>query len=304
MPYFSSQLFSTMDLFDATQFRKERQAYLDEIHLLTQYDFLTVPPQRQHKRRISNFIKEALALDQICTCIVCSCECHISSSKYLKLSNIPNSTLLMTNGREQAHENRLLLDTLAVTWDPLYGGYGSVCNPCHTYLSSNQLPPTALASGFWTGTPPPSLSGLTIAEKMLIARRSPGIYVLYDTKKVLVDTFHDIVGFRDYRQQPPPHRINNTLPISLSRLKSFIRMPVSGSKLNTAPECMRIRRHCVHNALLFLKKHHPFYDDIIISPQNLDQLPESAIPPEIIDHMADSRSLIHTLSKQLYLISS
>jgi len=60
------------------------------------------------------------------------------------------------------------------------------------------------------------------------------------------------------------------------------------------PSFLTVNRHRVHQALLFLKHENPLYRDVIISLSNLNQLPTSGVPNEImvgIRHTDDTTTL-------------
>lgn len=284
--------------YDPIRAKRVSDAHLDEQRIVDAYDFMTIPPREQNRQMVLKFVRRAIAHGQLGTCMVCSRECQVSTSKTLDIDAIPSQELLMPTGR-LAHLDfggGMVLDAPAVTWDPETAPFGSVCSFCYDSLCLEEQPTMSLASGFWVGHVPVELSGLTLAERLLIARRVPGVYVLYESKEDLVQNLDDTLGTHNDSYNTSPPGIQNTLPMTLSQLRSLIRMPAE-SKMECAPECMRVRRTRVEKALLYLKKFHPFYDDVEMSMENLSSLPESAIPVEIVEHMSTSKLLMSPMSK-------
>jgi len=54
---------------------------------------------------------------------------------------------------------------------------------------------------------------------------------------------------------------------------------------------LSVRRHVVHRALLWLKRHNAQYADIYIDPIRLQQLPLDGVPPEIVVRTSSSTAI-------------
>lgn len=263
------------------------------------YNFLTIPPREQNRRMVLRFLHQINLQGTLCTCVVCSRECPSSAAKAMDINDIPSPNLLEANELPAGHTvgEGMVLDSLAVTWARNEAPFGYVCNQCYASLYLEERPTMSLASGYWFGAHPSELSGLSVAEKILISRHVPGVYVLYESKDRLIQDIDATLGVNDDLYHSSPPAIQYTLPMTPAQLKTLIRMPISGATLEEAPESMRVRRRFVEKALVYLKKEHPFYADITISKGNLALYPESAIPLEIVEHMSGSQVSVPSMSK-------
>lgn len=269
------------------------------------YNFITIPPREQNRAMVTRFLHQVNMHAKRSTCIVCSQDCQTSVAKTLNLCDIPGQQLLKPDPSMAEHGlgDAMVLDAPVVTWDTQAAAFGAVCNPCYTSLLYDEQPAMSLASGYWIGAHPPQLADLSIAEKMLLSRRLPGVYVLFESKHELARDLDVTLGVHNDTNDDSPPGIQNTLPMTPTQLTSLIRMPISGVKLENAPECMRVRRKLVERALRFLKKNHPFYEDVEISGYNLDLFPESAVPMEVMEHMCSGQPSEVSLSKSVSIIS-
>lgn len=258
------------------------------------YNFLSIPPRKYSRELATRFAHSVSLQHKRCTCIVCSRESPCAVATNMNIRDIPGRELLTMGDREL--DDNIILDNLAVTWDTALPPSGYVCDRCMAFLTKDKKPPVSLASGYATGMQPEELAGLTLVEKLLISKRPPGVYVLYESREVLAQTLDSTLGLDGDDHQFSPPGIQQTLPMTLTQLKGLIRMPVSGAKLREAPECTRVRRRVIETALLYLKSNHPYYGDINISEENLDLLPESAIPADLVEHMSDPKSSLSSMS--------
>ena len=182
-----------------------------------------------------------------------------------------------------------------ITTDSSMISRANTCSSCASFLRRNKTPPLSLANGMWVGDIPFVLRVLTLPERILVARYFPAAYVvkLYPMKKGArswsvhglhsglrgnVSTYHlntdDIASMTDSQIMPPSSAI----------LAAIIGVTFVGPKnlpQKTMPGFLRVNRVRVHDALLWLKRNNPIYENIVISPSRLEELPLDGIPLEI-----------------------
>jgi len=154
-----------------------------------------------------------------------------------------------------------------------------ICTECHSYLQKNQIPPFALARGFWIGKVPKQLTSLTYVEKLLIAR------VRHNRCVVKVASGRYKMRANAITFQHPISKIYNTLPPSCSELDEILAVVFTGPCQPTIDDIKRtpflVRRNKVYEALKWLKLNHIDYYDIDISNKNLNEYPECDAPVSI-----------------------
>ena len=167
------------------------------------------------------------------------------------------------------------------------------CNECLRSLTSDRLPKYALTNDMWIGDIPPELAMLTLPEELLIARHYPKCYIvkLFPKEKRNMQP-SDLQ--RAIRGNVTLYNMNSNdvvkmlegqlMPQSVSSLSSILAITYIGTRKlpkDWLKSTFRVRRHVVHDALLWLKNHNPFYSDIGISMERLQDLPEDDVPNEI-----------------------
>lgn len=151
-----------------------------------------------------------------------------------------------------------------------------VCDDCHGFLAKDRLPVNALANGLWIGAVPPSLQGLTYAEKVLIARVRHNRCVV-KVQSGMWKMHANAVTFSN-----PILSVYNTLPPSIEdvdEVLAFIyigHVQPSEDDLKKTP--MIVRRSKVAAALEWLKLNNEYYADLNISYTNLAAYPEHGCP--------------------------
>lgn len=160
----------------------------------------------------------------------------------------------------------------------------------------------ALANGMWVGQIPFDLEILTLPERILISRYFPSAFIvkLYpkNTGSYLGNDSSLNKGLRgNVCSYPlPSNQVasiieGDIMPQKAEVLEETIAVTFVGP--NRAPKKMfpdnlRIRRVRVRNALQWLKKNNPLYENINISEERLQALPENDIPEQIWMNMRHS----------------
>jgi hypothetical protein len=134
------------------------------------------------------------------------------------------------------------------------------------------LPPKyALANKLYIGPVPAELNDLTAVEEALIARARI---------KCCIYRIENNFNTNDMTQS----RIKGNVP-SIPTGEYFQILLANNINYDHSiiKRLFRVRRKQIENALKWLKKNNPYYTDVIISDENLFQLPDNDIPQFIID---------------------
>ncbi|KAF8125263.1 hypothetical protein EV363DRAFT_1402509 [Boletus edulis] len=160
------------------------------------------------------------------------------------------------------------------------------CNECSRWLAMDRMPKHALANDMWIGDIPPELAMLTLPEELLIARHYPKCYIvkLFPKEKFNVQTNHlqrairgNVTLYNMNTDEVVKMLEGQLMPQSAMCLSSILAITYIGTRKlpkTWLKSTFRVRRRVVHDALLWLKRHNPYYEDIDISMQRLDDLPE------------------------------
>ncbi|KAH9958183.1 hypothetical protein BGW80DRAFT_1256941 [Lactifluus volemus] len=156
-------------------------------------------------------------------------------------------------------------------------------------------PRHSLANNMWIGRIPWELAKLTIPEQLLIALLYPRVFVykLYNKSWRDQDQTKLQRGMRgtvctyELNADSVSSMLQGTLmPRPPAVLSSTIVVTFIGrEKLNPSRvhSLLRVRRHVVMEALVWLKRHNKkYYGNIEIDPTRLDRLPQDGIPEEIV----------------------
>ncbi|KAF5321196.1 hypothetical protein D9619_001956 [Psilocybe cf. subviscida] len=262
--------------------------------------FMEPPDQNTINERIRAFIdatsNKALKKG---TCAVCARRMSARSVTEMDIGEVPNTGHLRANTPHPAHDtffSGLLLHPTAVD-----GNRISVCTECLSALKKDKQPRLSLSNNLWIGQTPYQLRGLSLPERIMIARHFPAAYIIKLYPKVKgarnwgkeqlhkglrgnVSTYKldpaqltKVIGGHDdshLKTYPPPAKI----------LSAMIGVTFVGPKEvseGTLPTMFRVRRWKVRDALKWLKENNPVYSDIEISEARLDEFPEDGIPEEI-----------------------
>ncbi|KAH9037779.1 hypothetical protein EDB85DRAFT_556454 [Lactarius pseudohatsudake] len=167
----------------------------------------------------------------------------------------PNSSMQLVTMPRQLLDDCLHRDKTGVL-------FANVCQSCASDLRRDKKPVLSLANEMWVGDVPLELQVLTLPERILIGRFFPAVYIikLYPKKK----------GARSWA--------TNGLQ---SGLRGVTFVGPKNLPQKTLPGFLRVNRTRVRDALFWLKRNNPIYEDIIISSDRLNELPTDGIPHEI-----------------------
>jgi hypothetical protein len=230
-------------------------------------------------------------------CVICVREMERAQGQKHVLSEIPN-----TRSHLVAHPTHPVHDT----WDGLlilhehvegegHRASGWVCHNCMAALSRDRLPKFALANEMWIGQVPHELDILTIPEQILIARHHPRCFVfkLYPRDSEahlpldqLQSGMSGNVSLYEMNTDAVVQMLDGQLmPHRGATLASVVAVTFVGCKKvpkNWLKATFRVRRHVLYEALCWLKLNNPIYEDVNISFERLDSLPEDGVPEEIM----------------------
>ncbi|KAJ3558572.1 hypothetical protein NM688_g846 [Phlebia brevispora] len=152
-----------------------------------------------------------------------------------------------------------------------------VCKKCYNALYKQfVMPRCALANGLWLGPVPEELSELTMIEKCMVARYRHNVCV------VTLDNGARKLAANAVVFSQPVAKFCRVLPPSRDELSEVLIVIFTGSCVPTDEEWKRtpllISKRRVLRALHWLRDHHPSYNDLVISYENLNSYPESEPP--------------------------
>lgn len=248
------------------------------------YVFTSLPSQAAITDRVEQFVRRTGLQDKTSCCIICSRHVQSSHTETYGLTDIPNIKRLRPAIPHDDHElcHGALLYFEGVENDAL-GSFGCVCRQCIKSLKSDQVPSLSLAAGNWVGEKIAPLAGLSLAEKMLIARQPGAMYIIHREGTDL--DIDEAIGMNDdtYREAPPS--ILDIMPMTMKNLTYFFRVNNPGVSFSSIPDCLRVHRVKVEAALRWLKDNNAHYHDITISDERLALLPQSGVPKELVSHL-------------------
>ncbi|KAG2147784.1 uncharacterized protein EDB93DRAFT_1250505 [Suillus bovinus] len=185
--------------------------------------------------------------------------------------------------------------------------YGFFCNKCFDDIKSNKTPALSLANNLWVGEIPDELAMLTLPERILIALSYLAAYIIKLFPKKRGAVHWDTAGLNSgLHGNVSTYQLNisaisamvegKLLPPKPAILEAIIGVSIVGP--NNFPEhCLPafLTVSCRHlrNALLFLKRENPLYNNIAISEDNIALFPEHGIPDVItasVRHLNDVRA--------------
>lgn len=259
-------------------------------------DFLRSPTQEELDAIVAKFI-EVTSNSALETgpCGSCARETPSRDLSKASIENTVYQKLLQPASHHAAHEltNSMLLYKEAVD---MTNKQFKICMECVCSLKANKQPKHSLANNMWIGEVPRELKGLTLPERILIAKYYPAAYIIklfpkqtgarnwdraqmHNGLKGNVSTYKldpkQVVSMIDGTSFPPSPRI-------LSATIGITFLGPKGLPEATMPDMFRVRRRRIKEALIWLKKNNALYTDITISEENLQALPEDGVPPEIM----------------------
>ena len=282
-------------------------------------DWPSVAPQSLKDKIIEQFRQETSSEElQTCVCASCSSSVLIKDHITVKktdmnltclqhpetrlsgmppnLSNIQADDLDVTQLMEG-----ILLDQRGVeNNENLF-----LCKDCYISIKKNETPPLSLANDLLLGDVPPELQDLTPIEESMIARCRAKLCVIQlkaEESVILPNTQRGLRGHIIIYPQKP-ESLTRVLPPSIEDVCKPICVVFIGSQkpsqdwLRSKARPLIVHRERVHRALLWLKQHNPFYQNIIINEDSLHEFPENDILPVHIQIVDDAQAIDHLTSR-------
>ena len=173
--------------------------------------------------------------------------------------------------------------------------FARVCETCWSSLVKEEMPALSLANGMWVGEIPLELKILTLPERILVGRFFPAAYIvkLFPRKKGsrlwAPDGYHsalqgNVSTYPLNTDDVSKITHDGLMPPSANVLAATVGVTFVGPKnvpQRTLPGFLRVNRDRVRAALQWLKANNPFYQNITISPERLEELPVDDIPVQI-----------------------
>lgn len=256
--------------------------------------------QYRHARYRYATSNDALAQ---CVCVCCAREVWRREAQEVLLSSIKCKDRLRPWKAHPAHK---LVDGMLLVEDKLRetpeGPAGMFCDECFRKLRSKKTPPLSLANNMWIGDVPEEIQCLTVPEQMLIALHYPRCFVfkLFPKNRGVGDpdslqrgmvgnvttytqNADEVAKMLEGKLMPrPPRLLACVIAVSFIGLGKLPKKWLKGT--------FRVRRAVVHDALRWLKANNPMYEDIEISEEALNVLPEDGIPDAILANVRQEES--------------
>lgn len=238
-----------------------------------------------------------------CVCVCCAREVWRREAQEVLLSSLKFKDRLKPWKSHPAHK---LTDGMLLVEDKLMetpeGTAGMFCDECFRKVQSKKTPPLSLANNMWIGDVPEEIRCLTVPEQMLIALHYPRCFVfkLFPKNRGVGDpeslqrgmvgnvttytqNANDVAKMVEGKLMPrPPKLLASVIAVSFIGLGKLPKKWLKGT--------FRVRRAAVHDALRWLKANNPMYEDIEISEEALNLLPEDAIPDAILANVRQEES--------------
>lgn len=170
----------------------------------------------------------------------------------------------------------------------------TLCKLCHSSIRSNKLPPLALANDMILGNIPHELADLTVVEEAMIAQCRAKCWVIQlkeEHSELMVPNAQRGVRGHIIIYPQRPSAIATILPPSLEEVSTPICVvfvgasPPSKEWLQQKAKPLVVRRAKVRSALIWLKKHNPLYQDIVINEEIINSFPSESTLPVHIEHV-------------------
>ena len=271
--------------------------------------FMEVPSQREvHALYRQFYERTSNSSVKLVVCAVCGRERtrHEWQPTLYPFPNIPNSHRLRPavdwRGPDDAKVHGLLLSKagcrIATTQAE---SQASICEECSVDLKAEpregqaELPPKySLANNLWYGELPDELDNLTLPERLLIGLAYPRAYVVklypksgrYKSESHNISLSGNVTAFDLNIARIADMIEGNIMPRKPKILASLVSLTFVGVQRITKEALKKtfvVRRTRVKAALRWLKDNSPYYEDIDISDEALDELPDDDIPDEIWD---------------------
>lgn len=277
-------------------------------------DFLKDVGSETRKNIIKKFIT-ATSTNRVCQQICCSCGGLFERFDMEKrnLQTLPNKELLKPNEPHAAHvfiEDMLLEKKGTIDEDHVV--YGYFCYACWNDLNHLKLPKFSLANNTWIGDIPFKLLILTVPERILILIFYPAVHVYKLYPKLIQGKWFNMLNeklrgnvstYRLHPQRMVDALSGSMLPQKPEVLASLISVTMVGKKRceeSTLRGLLQVRRWRMLDAVVWLKQNNPFYYNISIDEDALNQFPEEGIPQSILANIKfiDEESSVNNINEE------
>lgn len=170
----------------------------------------------------------------------------------------------------------------------------AVCSECHACLARHVVPPLSLYNGRSLGSVPECLQTLTFMEKILVARyRHNRCIVRVDIHAPYKMRANAVVFSQ------PVSQVLSVLPMPKAELDEIVAVLFTGSVAPTVSDFKRtpvfVRPSYIWEALLWLKRNHSCYGDVLLSPENLHTYSDGEIPVAFFHQHTSEGDPVNTL---------
>ena len=253
---------------------------------------LPFPPKitnEDEKRCIENFC-EATSPEAMKTreCGICGIAVKAGEFTEIEMTDIPHKELLSKDNQENQdclpeYLFDIDIDNLPSQLLLSPGGVDEnqnvvCCKTCFSSLKKEKLPKFSVANNFQIGKTPPELTGLTLAEKLLISKCRPKMYVLKLRTSCGGEAQRGLKGNTITFPQDVV-KIAAKLPANPDILADHLNVVFIG-KTKPTPKLLKkvvgVCRQVVYNALNFLIQNNPEWADVTLD-DNVD-LPDDDVP--------------------------
>ena len=171
-----------------------------------------------------------------------------------------------------------------------------VCERCDLDLNKSKCPEFSYANFPMNPIHPVELQHLSVLEKMLISKIiiMQSVFTISHSPVYMACKSSAYCFFSD----PSQHVARINLPISLNELKAYVYFVIPSKRTRnqirgllshdtTQPlpsylKFLQVRKARVWNALVYLKTHNHYYNDVVLNDNVRNSLPEDGIPQEIL----------------------
>ena len=228
-------------------------------------------------------------------CPVCAREMLEKDGEVTMILSDPSIVEVLSVGSNNSDRERnptILRDLLEMN----EGGVSCwMCFECLGSLKRHALPKFSLANNLFIGDIPSQLTALTIPEQLLIARHYPRCYIFklfprdcdlhLPIKQLYMGMAGNATLFEINTQEVVDMLKGQCLPSPVTTLASIIAITFIGSQklpMDWLKKTFRVRRFVILEALKWLWKNNPIYEDIVIDSSRLEELPIDDIPETLL----------------------
>ena len=279
------------------------QPYLDRLNaVLASEDDSAEPfppalPALNENAFVSDFLSEMDARTTEAVC--CVCQELVQASQTVTVDAVPNVELLRAPASAPAVDvvDGYYLERRGMTTHADGRTQYTCCTDCHSALTKKKLPCVAIANGLSFGAVPPALVGLTVVERILISPIVAKVNMLI--LKAVAGPGSSQRALKGHINAYPRDIVATNdalLPQPLAVLRDQIHVVLSRTNRPTVDELKRMltcRQSRVRDAILCLvslrsgSSSPSAYSQCRLDPARLAQLPEDAVPDEVLEGITE-----------------